>query len=275
MDNLHYRIIKVIDKAYYLDTFILNRKGHNMPQRVVAITGGNSGIGLAISELFLANGYNVAIFAQSIERMQAIQRIAPDNVFIFAGDVSVNADLETFYQQCSDLWGGIDTIIANAGIALPENLADVTEASFDKSIDINFKGVFFTVQKSLPHLNDKASIILLSSIQAQRGAGIWSVYGATKAAVRSLTRSFAQELGARGIRVNTLSPGVTETPILEKFGFNKNDLSGILNQVSASTPLGRIAQPKEIAESALFLASDAASFISGADLQVDGGLAQI
>jgi len=246
-----------------------------MSSRVVAITGGNSGIGLAIAELFLENGYKVAIFAQSIERMKRFQKKSPDNIFIFAGDVCVSAELETFYQQCTQLWGGINTVIANAGIAIPENVTDVTEASFDKSTDINFKGVFFTVQKSLTHLNSKASIVLLSSIQAQRGAGIWSVYGATKAAVRSLTRSFSQELGASGIRVNTLSPGVTDTPILEKFGFDDSHLTEILAQVSSNTPLGRIATPDEIAKSALFLASDAASFITGADLQVDGGLAQI
>jgi NAD(P)-dependent dehydrogenase (short-subunit alcohol dehydrogenase family) len=246
-----------------------------MKKRVVAITGGNSGIGLAISELFLENGYKVAIFAQSIERMQSFQKRAPTDIFIFSGDVSSSNQLETFYQQCNELWGGIDTVIANAGVALPESINDVTEESFNKSIDINFKGVFFTIQKSLTYLNKNASIILMSSIQAQRGAGIWSVYGATKAAVRSLVRSFAQDLGTSGIRVNALSPGVTDTPILEKFGFKDSDLITILETVSNNTPLGRIATPLEIAKSALFLASDNASFITGADLQVDGGLAQI
>lgn len=246
-----------------------------MENRVVAITGGSSGIGLAISELFLENGYKVAVFAQSMERMQRFKLRSADNVFIFSGDVSVSTDLARFYRECNELWGGIDVIIANAGIALPENIADVTEESLDRSIDINFKGVFYTVQKSLTYLNKNASIILLSSIQAQRGAGIWSVYGATKAAVRSLGRSFAQALGPEGIRVNTLSPGVTDTPILGKFGFDDGNLTEILKQVSASTPLGRIATPNEIAKSALFLASDNASFITGADLQVDGGLAQI
>lgn len=246
-----------------------------MRKRVVAITGGNSGIGLAISELFLDNGYKVAIFARSIERMQNFQKKAPSDIFIFSGDVSSSSDIETFYQECNKLWGGVDTVIANAGIALPECISDVTEDSLNKSIDINFKGVFFTVQKSLMHLNKNASIILMSSIQAQRGAGIWSVYGATKAAVRSLVRSFAQELSPSGIRVNALSPGVTDTPILDKFGFEDSVLKNILEQVSSNTPLGRIATPLEIAKSALFLASDNASFITGADLQVDGGLAQI
>ncbi|PKH88375.1 SDR family NAD(P)-dependent oxidoreductase [Colwellia sp. Bg11-28] len=246
-----------------------------MTNRVVAITGGSSGIGLAISELFLKNGYKVAIFSQSLKRMKRFKQKSPNNIFIFSGDVSVNEDLEKFYLRCNELWGGIDTVIANAGIALPENVTDVTEDSFNKSIDINFKGVFFTVQKSVAYLNNRSSIILLSSIQAQRGAGIWSVYGATKAAVRSLTRSFAQELAGKGIRVNSLSPGVIDTPILEKFGFDEGNLTEMLTQVSVKTPLGRIGKPNEIAESALFLASGAASFITGADLQVDGGLAQI
>lgn len=246
-----------------------------MSHRVLAITGGSSGIGLAITELFIKSGYRVAIFAQSIEQMQRVQKMSPDNISIFSGDVRSSQDLNRFYCQCTELWGGIDTVIANAGVALPENIADVTESSFENSVDINFKGTFFTVQQALTHLNTKASIILLSSIQAQRGAGIWSVYGATKAAVRSLTRSFAQELGPSGIRVNCLSPGVTKTPILDKFGFDKHDLNGILESVCTNTPLGRIAGADEIANSALYLASDAASFITGADLQVDGGLAQI
>ncbi|MBU2713264.1 SDR family NAD(P)-dependent oxidoreductase [Zooshikella harenae] len=246
-----------------------------MSNRVVAITGGNSGIGLAISECFLRNGYNVAIFAQSFERMQNVQKKFPANTLIFSGDVSSTTDLQQFYQQCNERWGGIDIVIANAGVAIPENIYNVSEESFDKSININFKGVFFTVQTSLSFLNEQASIILISSIQAQRGAGIWSVYGATKAAVRSLARSFAQALGDKGIRVNAISPGVTETPILNKFGFEKENLTTILQQVTANTPLGRIGQPKEIAEAALFLASESASFITGADLQVDGGLAQI
>jgi len=246
-----------------------------MKKRVIAITGGNSGIGLAISELFLAHGYKVAAFGQSIESLERLKEKSPSDIFICSGDISSVRDVENFYTECTKLWGGIDIVIANAGIALPESINDVTEETFDHSVNVNFKGVFFTVQKSLSHLNKNACIILMSSIQAQRGAGIWSVYGATKAAVRSLVRSFAQELGPSGIRVNALSPGVTETPILEKFGFEACELKNIVEQVSSNTPLGRIAKPTEIAKSALFLASSDASFITGADLQVDGGLAQI
>lgn len=246
-----------------------------MDKKTVVITGGNSGIGLATTRLFLAKGYRVAIFAQSSERLEDAKRSHPEDVFIFSGDVKSVADLENFYAQCGKLWSGIDVVIANAGIAVPEAASDVTEESFDQTMAVNVKGVFFTVQKSLPYLNPKASIILTSSIQAQRGAGIWAAYGASKAAVRSLTRSFAQELGPKGIRVNTLSPGVTQTPILEKFGFGEENLSSIISQVEAGTPLGRIGSAEEIAQAMLFLASDAASFVNGADLQVDGGLAQI
>jgi NAD(P)-dependent dehydrogenase (short-subunit alcohol dehydrogenase family) len=246
-----------------------------MKNKTVVITGGNSGIGLAATELFLEKGYQVAIFAQSIERLKEIKRNHPEDVFIFAGDVKSERDLQNFYQQCAEIWKGIDVVIANAGIAVAEAVSSVTAESFDETMNTNVKGVFFTVQKSLPFLNPKASIILTSSIQAQRGAGVWSVYGASKAAVRALSRSFAQELGPKGIRVNTISPGVTQTPIFNKFGFEAESLSSILRQVELSTPLGRIGTPNEIAEAMLFLASDAASFMTGADLQVDGGLAQI
>lgn len=246
-----------------------------MFQPVVAITGGNSGIGLAISQLFLKSGYKVAVLAQNQSSLHSLQQQDPDNVFTYSGNVSNAIDIENFYKECSSHWGSIDTVIANAGIAVPEDIRSVTEQSLDNSLNVNLKGVFYTVQKSIHYLNSKASIVLISSIQAQKGAGVWSVYGATKAAVRSLARSFSEELGAKGIRVNALSPGVTQTPILEKFGFETNELNGILQQVADSTPLGRIGKPTEIAQAALFLASDAASFITGADLQVDGGLAQI
>lgn len=245
-----------------------------MKNRVVAVTGGNSGIGLATTNLFLQKGYKVAIFAQSKDSLNKIKAKDPDNIYTFSGNVACISDLEKFYKGCFEQWGNIDTVIANAGIAKPQNIEEVTESSFDETMNVNVKGVFFSIQKSLPYLSNKASIVLVSSIQAQKGAGIWSVYGASKSSVRSLTRSFAQELGAKGIRVNTISPGVTETPIFDKFGFGDN-LPSILDSVKSSTPLGRIGKPDEIAKAIYFLASESASFITGSDLQVDGGLAQI
>ena len=245
-----------------------------MKKPIVAITGGNSGIGWATTKLFLEKGYKVAIFAQSIDTLNSIQETNPENIFTFSGDVASIDDLERFYKECFKKWGKLDAVIANAGIAKPQNIEEVTESSYKETMDINVKGVFFTIQKALPYLNKNASLVLVSSIQAQKGAGIWSVYGASKAAVRSLTRSFAQELGPKGIRVNTISPGVTQTPIFDKFGFGE-DLPAILESVKSGTPLARIGEPGEIAKAIGFLTSKSASFITGADLQVDGGLAQI
>ncbi|ASP38494.1 ATPase [Bacterioplanes sanyensis] len=246
-----------------------------MSTPVMAITGGNSGIGKATVALYLARGYRVAVLARTQGQLSALLTQYPEQLMLHLGDVSVIQDLIDFYQCCQQRWGGIDVVIANAGIAKPEMLADVTSDSFSESFDINVKGVFFTVQQALDRLNPAASIILVSSIQAQKGAGVWSVYGASKAAVRSLARSFAQELGPRGIRVNVLSPGVTETPILHKFGFESDHLKTLLDNVKVNTPLQRLGQAEEIAQSIFFLSSDAASFVHGADLQVDGGLAQI
>nr|WP_253806365.1 SDR family oxidoreductase [Hydrogenovibrio sp. JE_KL2] len=246
-----------------------------MEMKVLAITGGYSGIGLATTSLFIERGYKVAVMGRSEQGLDSLKEKYGDQVLIFQGDVTKLADIEMFYQFCIEKWGRLDVVVANAGIAEAQNVEAVTEASFDKSFNVNVKGVFFTVQKAIPFLKIGASIILISSIQAQKGAGVWSVYGATKAAVRSLGRSFAEQLSPQGIRVNVLSPGVTQTPIFDKFGFEEGVLSNILQQVTAATPLRRIGSPNEIANAILFLASDEASFVSGADFQVDGGLAQI
>ena len=273
VDILRYSVFRLLKKLYPQKSLNLSWVV-KMENRIAAITGGNSGIGLATTKLFIKKGYKVAIFAQNIESLKDIQATDPDNIYIYSGDVASISDLECFYKKCFDQWGRLDAVIANAGIAKPENIEEVTESSFNETMNINVKGVFFTVQKALPYLNNNSSLVLVSSIQAQRGAGIWSVYGASKSAVRALTRSFAQELGEKGIRVNTISPGVTETPIFDKFGFGDN-LPSILDSVKASTPLGRIGEPDEIANAIFFLASESASFITGSDLQVDGGLAQI
>ena len=161
-----------------------------MSQKVLAITGGNSGIGLAISELFLEQGYKVAILARSTETLASLKNKAPNNVFTYSGDVSLLTDLEDFYNQCNQMWGGIDTVIANAGIALPENLNQVTETSFEQTMNVNVKSVFFSIQKSIKYLNKNANIILMSSIQAQKGAGLWSVYGLSLIHISEPTRPY-------------------------------------------------------------------------------------
>lgn len=241
----------------------------------VVITGANSGIGLETTIKYLSLGHHVFAVSRNVNVLTNLSNEYPESLYIHRFDVSKKAQLETLYKEMRNQNIKIDILVANAGIAITEQLKDVTEESFDNSFDINVKGLFFTVQKAIPLLNNGASIALIGSIQSTRGNGAWAVYGATKAAVRSLARSFAQELGSKGIRVNCLSPGVTETPILEKFGYDTDVLKDVINQVCESTPLGRLAKPKEIANSIYFICSNEASFINGADLQVDGGLAQI
>lgn len=244
-------------------------------KKVVAVTGANSGIGLDIVKAYLAAGHNVAAFSRSVEQCEALAQQYPQSLICKQGLVENAQDLESFYQQISDTWQGLDIVIANAGIAHAEAIAEVTEQSFENTLNINVKGVFFTVQKALPVLNKKASITLISSIQANRGAGVWAAYGASKAAVRSLARSFAAELSAQGVRVNCLSPGVTQTPIFDKFGIDRGVLDESLVQIKDATPLKRLGEVADITNAVMYLNSEKASFITGADLQVDGGLAQI
>ncbi len=247
----------------------------NAISKHIAITGGNSGIGFAIAKHFLQQGHRVSILSRHFHEPNPLKSKYPDKYLSFEGNVASVKDIENFYQYCTSKLGKLDVIVANAGVAIAEAIIEVTEESFQNTFDINVKGVFFTVQKSLPHLNTNAAITLISSIQSSRGAGVWAAYGATKAAVRSLTRSFAAELGNQNIRVNCVSPGVTKTPILQKFGFDDTSLTNILDQVKNATPLGRLGEPEEIARAVAFINSADANFITGADLQVDGGLAQI
>ncbi|WP_340681000.1 SDR family oxidoreductase [Paraglaciecola sp.] len=246
-----------------------------MNQLNVVITGANSGIGLATAKRYLAEGHRVFAMSRNIDVLESLKLTFATQLQIVKCDVSKLKDLEEFYQSMLSQNQKIDILVASAGIANAESLNSVTEASFDKTFDINVKGLFFTVQKAIPVLKNTSAVVLVGSIQAFKGAGTWAVYGASKAAVRSLVRSFAAELGPVGIRVNCISPGVTKTPIFEKFGFEKHKLDSILAHVSATTPLGRLGSPEEIANAIHFLCSKEASFIHGADLQVDGGLAQI
>lgn len=242
--------------------------------KVVAITGASSGIGFAMAQLFLTRGFNVAVLVRDPNSF-SFKPQASENLLVFTGDVTSTQDLTDFYGAIQQRWQRLDGVIANAGIAVAQDVSDVTASSYSATMDTNVKGVFFTLQLALPYLERGAAAVLVSSIQAQRGAGPWAVYGASKAAVRSLGRSFAQALGGQGVRVNVLSPGVTDTPILNKFGFDTKTLSSVLDGVKAATLLQRLGKPEDIAEAAYFLLSEQAAFITGADLQVDGGLAQI
>ncbi len=243
--------------------------------KVAVVTGGNSGIGLAIAREFAEQGADVVVFGRNAETLdEAVQSIGNGTLGV-QGDVTRLDDLDRLYQETVARFGKIDILVANAGIARPAPLDLTDEALFDLTSDINFKGAFFTVQKAVPHLNDGASIILVTSAGNVKGLPNFSVYVATKAAVRSLARSFSAELLPRGIRVNALSPGPIETPIFGRMGLPEEAIEGIAAKMTEMLPIKRFGKPEEMAKAALFLASSDSSYVVGAELVADGGMSQL
>jgi NAD(P)-dependent dehydrogenase (short-subunit alcohol dehydrogenase family) len=240
---------------------------HEFANKVVVITGGNSGIGQAITEKFNAEGAKIVIFGRNAEKLSAIQGSLKECIAV-QGDVRNLSDLKRLFEETHKKYGKIDILVANAGIASQKKIDDVDEKFFDEIIDTNLKGVFFTVQRAIPYLNNGASIILISSIAAHCGFPTHSVYSAAKAAVSILAKSFSADLIDRKIRVNAISPGFTDTPI---FAPTKKDNPNYMKELSQDVPLKRFATPQEIAEAAAYLSSDKASYIVGIDLVIDGG----
>lgn len=246
-----------------------------LQDKVVVVTGGNSGIGLATAQTLTDDGAKVVIVGRNRQTLeQAVTALGPNATAIQA-DVSNPEDLERAYNGIRATHGGIDVLFVNAGIAefLPVDAVDA--AHFDRLFDINVKGAYFTVQKALPYLNDGAAIIFNTSIANEVGLPGASIYSATKAALRSFARTLAAELGPRGIRVNAVAPGLTDTPLVEKLGLEGEAVEAFAKDVVEKTPLGRVGQPKEIAAVAAFLASPDSAFVTGAEFAVDGGSAQI
>jgi len=243
--------------------------------KVAVITGANSGIGLATAKRFVEEGAHVVITGRREHELnEAVAQIGK-NVTAVQGDVSRLDDLDRLYATVREKHGHLDVLFANAGLGTTAPLGSISEEHFDRQFDINVKGLLFTVQKALPLFKDGGSIILNSSIAGQKGFGGFSVYNATKAAVRSFARSWTSDLKQRKIRVNAISPGPIETPIFGKLGLSQEESRQIATSFSEQVPLGRTGQPEEIASAALFLASDESSFITGVDLCVDGGMAQV
>jgi NAD(P)-dependent dehydrogenase (short-subunit alcohol dehydrogenase family) len=239
--------------------------------KIALITGGNSGIGLATAKQFVNEGAYVFITGRrDPELTKAVKEIGK-NVTAVQGDVSKLGDLDCLFAQIKQEKGKLDIVFANAGIAKYAPLGTITEEHYDSIFDINVKGLLFTVQKALPLLPDGASIILNASIVASKGFSSNSVYSATKAAVRSFARSWTTDLKHRHIRVNAVSPGYTDTPPWHATEAAEEGIKMISNNI----PLGRFGTPDEIAKAVLFLASDDASYITGAELFVDGGFAQV
>ena len=237
--------------------------------KVAVITGGTTGIGFAAAKLFVKEGAYVFITGRRQKELDEAVKAIGDNVSGVQGDVSKLADLDRLYETVKAEGRRIDVVFANAGLGEFAALGSVTEEHFDKMFSINVKGTLFTVQNALPLLNEGGSIIVTGSVASTKGTPAFWVYGATKAAIRNFVRAWTIELKDRRIRSNVLSPGPTETPLVDR------QPPETIARIVSTIPMGRMGSPEEIAKAALFLASDDSSFVTGIELFVDGGRAQI
>ena len=243
--------------------------------KVVVITGGNSGIGLAAAQQFEAEGAHVVVTGRDATTLEAAGKSLGKQALTVKADVTKTSDLENLFATVREKYGKIDVLFVNAGGAKVASVADTTEDLFDEISDTNFRGAYFTAQKALPLLVDGGTVIFTSSWFDEVGTAGTSVVSATKAAVRSLTRTLASELVPRKIRVNAISPGVIATPLFGKLGVPKEVLEGIGKSLQEKIPSKRFGAPEEIAKAVAFLASSDASYITGIELSVDGGLTQL
>ncbi len=238
--------------------------------KIAVITGGNSGIGYSTAKKFKEEGATVIIIGRSKEKVNtAATELGVKGI---VADVSSLSAIDNAVNEIKSEFGNIDTLFVNAGVFIPAPVGQITEDMFDNLTNINFKGAVFTIEKFSPILNDGASIINLSSINAYTGMPNTAVYGASKAALNSYTRTAATELAPRKIRVNAVNPGPIATPIFSKTGMSEEQLKGMGEAMQNRIPLKRYGQPEEIAELVTFLASDKASFITGSEYNIDGGV---
>ena len=244
--------------------------------KIALVTGGSSGIGLATAQRFVKEGAFVYITGRrQAELDKAVKIIGGSQVKGVRADAGNLADLDRLFLQIEQEKGRLDVVFANAGGGSFAPIGSITEELYQQTFNTNVKGVLFTVQKALPLIPDGGSIILNASVAASKGMPAFSVYSATKAAVRSFARSWTTDLKDRGIRVNVISPGPIETPILDGLAENDQQREGLKQQLKSMVPLGRIGRPEEIGTAAVFLASEDSSFVAGAELFVDGGAAQV
>jgi NAD(P)-dependent dehydrogenase (short-subunit alcohol dehydrogenase family) len=243
--------------------------------KVALVTGGTSGIGLATAKRFVAEGAHVFITGRRQTELDAAVEAIGKNVTGVQSDVSKLADLDRLFATIEQEQGHLDVVFANAGGGEIAPLGSITESHFDKTFNTNVKGLLFTVQKALPLLPAGAAIILNASTAATVGTPAFSVYSATKAAVRSFARNWTLDLKDRHIRVNAISPGVVPTPGYSLLGLSDEQLQAFIDSQAIAIPLGRVGTPDEIAKAVVFLASDDSSFVNGIELFVDGGMAQI
>lgn len=239
------------------------------------ITGGTSGIGLATAKLFISEGARVAVTGRDEAAFERVKAELGENALVLKGDVRSIEDMRAIATEIKEKFGGLDVVFANAGWAFPSALNDIDDDLYSEIMDINVKGVVFTVQAAQPLLRDHSSVILNTSFVAQTGKHGISLTAAAKAAVRSLARSWSYEFLDRKIRFNAIAPGGMETPLLSKWGMSDEDVHNFISEFAKTIPVGHLGKAEDIAYAALYLASDESSYVVGTELIVDGGASQL
>ena len=246
-----------------------------LKNKTALITGGNSGIGLGIAKRYIDEVAQVIISSRDEIALQNAKQSLGTNAHSYQCDVKQLNQIVNLFNNVKIEFGLLDVLVVNAGVATVRPIEQTTESDFDHQIDTNLKGAYFTIKNALPLLKEGSSIILISSIANSKGFEGMSVYGATKAAVRSLARTLAKELAGRNIRVNCISPGPIDTPVFNKMGLPEEHIQGAKDSFTSLVPLGRMGTTEEIANGALFLANNQSLYITGIDLAIDGGAAQV
>ena len=243
--------------------------------KVAVITGGNSGIGLATAKRFVTEGADVVIFGRNESTLSDAAAELGNSALVLSGDVSKLGDIEQLVAKTVERFGHIDILFANAGIAPFRPFNEISEEFFDEIVNINIKGVFFTIQKAVPHMKEGGSIVVTTSVTNEMGLEGGSVYAASKAAARSLVRGLAAELITLGIRVNAVRPGPIDTPIHGRQGFPPEAMEQMIEEIRSRVPMKRFGTSEEVANVALFLASEESSYVVGSEFTVDGGTVEI